>query len=139
MKVGAEKEFDELASKAGYEVNAVQFKLKEDPRITSVGKFIRRTSIDELPQFLNVLSGSMSVVGPRPHVQKEVDAYQDQAARRLLVKPGITGPWQAGGRSLLTWEESLALDVGYVSSWSFSGDLALILATLRVVSSRTGL
>lgn len=139
MKVGAENEFDELSEQMGYEVNSVQFKLKDDPRVTKVGQFIRKTSIDEMPQFLNVLFGDMSVVGPRPHVQKEVDAYQDHAARRLLVKPGITGPWQVGGRSLLSWEESIALDVGYVSSWSFSGDLALILATIKVMSSKTGL
>jgi exopolysaccharide biosynthesis polyprenyl glycosylphosphotransferase len=139
MKVGAEKEFEQLAAQAGYEVNAVQFKLKDDPRITKFGKFIRKTSIDELPQFINVLKGDMSVVGPRPHVQKEVDAYKDHVARRLLVKPGITGPWQVGGRSLLTWEESSALDLGYVSGWSILGDLALILATVRVMFSRSGL
>jgi exopolysaccharide biosynthesis polyprenyl glycosylphosphotransferase len=130
MKVGAEKEFEQLAAQAGYEVNAVQFKLKDDPRITKVGKFIRKTSIDELPQFINVLKGDMSVVGPRPHVHKEVQAYDDQAVRRLLVKPGITGPWQVGGRSNLTWEESVAIDLGYVENWSVLTDVSLVLKTV---------
>jgi exopolysaccharide biosynthesis polyprenyl glycosylphosphotransferase len=140
MKVDADKEFEELASIAGYEVNAVQFKLKDDPRITRVGKFIRKTSIDELPQFLNVLIGDMSVVGPRPHVQKEVNAYDEHAVRRLLVKPGITGPWQVGGRSELTWEESVALDLEYVEKWSVLGDSSLIIRTVfYVIRVRGGL
>ena len=133
MKVGAEKEFDELAAKAGYEVNAVQFKLKDDPRITGVGKFIRKTSLDELPQFLNVLKGDMSVVGPRPHVQKEVNAYREHDVRRLLVKPGITGPWQIGGRSELTWDESVALDLSYVENWTLINDVLIILQTVSYV------
>jgi exopolysaccharide biosynthesis polyprenyl glycosylphosphotransferase len=134
MKVGAEKEFDELASKAGYEVNAVQFKLKDDPRVTSIGKLIRKTSVDELPQFINVLKGDMSVVGPRPHVHKEVEAYDDYALRRLLVKPGITGPWQIGGRSELTWDESVAFDVGYVENWNLLSDVAIIVKTIRYLA-----
>lgn len=138
MKVGAEKEFEELAATAGYEVNAVQFKLKDDPRITKIGKFIRKTSIDELPQFINVLLGHMSVVGPRPHVQKEVDAYQDHAARRLLVKPGITGPWQVGGRSELTWEESVTLDLSYVENWTVIADLVIIFRTIVYVFRGSG-
>jgi lipopolysaccharide/colanic/teichoic acid biosynthesis glycosyltransferase len=138
MKVGAEKEFEELAATAGYEVNVVQFKLKDDPRITKIGKFIRKTSIDELPQFINVLLGHMSVVGPRPHVQKEVDAYQNHAARRLLVKPGITGPWQVGGRSLLSWEESVTIDLNYVENWTPLTDLAIILRTLGLIFKRQG-
>jgi exopolysaccharide biosynthesis polyprenyl glycosylphosphotransferase len=134
MKVGAEKEFDELATKAGYEVNSVQFKLKDDPRVTSIGRFIRKTSIDELPQFINVLKGDMSVVGPRPHVHKEVEAYDDHAVRRLLVKPGITGPWQIGGRSELTWEESVALDLDYVEHWSPIQDLVIVSRTVLYVA-----
>jgi exopolysaccharide biosynthesis polyprenyl glycosylphosphotransferase len=134
MKVGAEKEFDELASKAGYEVNSVQFKLKDDPRVTSIGRFIRKASIDELPQFINVLKGDMSVVGPRPHVHKEVEAYDDHAVRRLLVKPGITGPWQIGGRSELTWEESVALDLDYVEHWSPIQDLVIVSRTVLYVA-----
>jgi lipopolysaccharide/colanic/teichoic acid biosynthesis glycosyltransferase len=138
MKVGAEKEFDELAAKAGYEVNAVQFKLKDDPRITKVGKFIRKTSLDELPQFLNVLKGDMSVVGPRPHVHKEVSAYGEHDGRRLLVKPGITGPWQVGGRSELSWEESVVLDLGYVQNWTLLGDLSLIFKTILILFTVRG-
>jgi len=138
MKVGAEKEFDQLAAAAGYETNSVQFKLKDDPRITEVGKFIRKTSIDEIPQFLNVLKGEMSVVGPRPHVQKEVDNYDELAARRLFVKPGVTGPWQVGGRSELTWEESVFLDVMYVETWSVGSDLIYIFKTLEMIFTRRG-
>jgi exopolysaccharide biosynthesis polyprenyl glycosylphosphotransferase len=138
MKVGAEKEFDELAANAGYEVNSVQFKLKEDPRITSVGKFIRKTSLDELPQFMNVLIGDMSVVGPRPHVGKEVAEYDDEAARRLLVKPGITGPWQVGGRSELSWDESVAIDLKYVQEWSLFLDLVLIIKTVIYIARGNG-
>jgi exopolysaccharide biosynthesis polyprenyl glycosylphosphotransferase len=138
MKVGAEKEFDELAAKAGYEVNAVQFKLKDDPRITRVGKFIRKTSLDELPQFLNVLRGDMSVVGPRPHVHKEVNAYGEHDNRRLLVKPGITGPWQVGGRSELTWDESVAIDLSYVDNWNVLTDVSVISKTIFVILSKSG-
>jgi exopolysaccharide biosynthesis polyprenyl glycosylphosphotransferase len=135
MKVGAEKEFDELAAKAGYEVNSVQFKLKDDPRITKVGKFIRKTSIDELPQFLNVLKGDMSVVGPRPHVHKEVNSYGEYDGRRLLVKPGITGPWQVGGRSELTWEESVAIDLSYVENWNWLSDISIIVKTVFILTN----
>jgi exopolysaccharide biosynthesis polyprenyl glycosylphosphotransferase len=138
MKVGAEKEFELLAAQAGYEINAVQFKLKDDPRITKVGKLIRKTSIDELPQFINVLKGDMSVVGPRPHVHREVQAYDDHAVRRLLVKPGITGPWQVGGRSLLTWDESVAIDLSYVENWTLLTDLAIILRTLSLIFKSQG-
>jgi len=90
------------------------------------------------PQFINVLAGDMSVVGPRPHVQAEIDLYEDHVHRRLLVKPGITGPWQVGGRSLLTWEESVSLDLGYVETWSLVGDLRLILKTVVTVIKPRG-
>jgi lipopolysaccharide/colanic/teichoic acid biosynthesis glycosyltransferase len=133
MYVGAEKKFEELRAQAGYETNRVQFKLKDDPRITRVGKVIRKLSIDELPQFLNVLAGDMSVVGPRPHVQAEIDMYDSHVHRRLLVKPGLTGPWQVGGRSNLTWEESVTLDLNYVENWSMVGDLLLIGKTLQAL------
>ena len=139
MRVGAEHDFEKISQIAGYEVNAVQFKLKDDPRVTSIGRFIRKTSIDELPQFMNVLKGEMSVVGPRPHVYKEVASYDGTAARRLLVKPGITGPWQIGGRSDLTWEESLALDLDYIEKWSPFQDLILVARTVAyLVTSRNG-
>jgi hypothetical protein len=133
MREGAEKEFTQLVKEAGHGVNSVQFKLEDDPRITKVGKFIRKTSIDEIPQFFNVLKGDMSVVGPRPHVQQEVDAYGPNVHRRLLVKPGITGPWQVGGRSLLTWDESVALDLNYVENWSVVNDIAIILKTVAYI------
>jgi len=138
MYLGAEKKFDELRAQAGHETNSVQFKLKNDPRITRIGKVIRKLSIDEIPQFINVLAGDMSVVGPRPHVQAEIDLYEDHVHRRLLVKPGITGPWQVGGRSLLTWEESVSLDLGYVETWSLVGDLRLILKTVVTVIKPRG-
>jgi exopolysaccharide biosynthesis polyprenyl glycosylphosphotransferase len=138
MKVGAEKEFDELAAKTGYEVNAVQFKLKDDPRVTRVGKFIRKTSLDELPQFINVLMGDMSVVGPRPHVLKEVNSYAEHDVRRLLVKPGITGPWQVGGRSELTWDESVAIDLSYVENWTLLNDFSIIIKTVVYIVKARG-
>lgn len=133
MYVGAEKKFDELRKQSGYETNAVQFKLKDDPRITRVGKLIRKYSIDEFPQFINVITGDMSVVGPRPHVQTEVEMYDSHVFRRLYVKPGITGMWQISGRSGLSWEESVRLDLTYVDNWSIVSDTVIILKTLGTV------
>ena len=102
------------------------FKLRKDPRITRVGAFIRRYSLDELPQLFNVLRGHMSLVGPRPHLADEVALYDDHANRRLLVRPGLTGLWQVSGRSDLTFEESRRLDLYYVENWSMLGDLAIL-------------
>jgi exopolysaccharide biosynthesis polyprenyl glycosylphosphotransferase len=133
MRVGADKEFDQLKDEVENEGNAVQFKLKSDPRVTPFGKFIRKYSIDELPQFINVLRGEMSVVGPRPHVKAELDSYEVEAFRRLLVKPGLTGLWQVSGRSNLAWEEAIALDLNYVENWSVAGDLLLIARTLNEI------
>jgi exopolysaccharide biosynthesis polyprenyl glycosylphosphotransferase len=133
MYVGADKKFDELRQIAGYETNSVQFKLHDDPRITRIGKFIRKYSIDELPQFINVLTGDMSVVGPRPHVQAEVDMYDSHVFRRLYVKPGITGMWQVSGRSTLSWEQSVDYDLGYVENWSIPVDLLIIAKTVGIV------
>jgi exopolysaccharide biosynthesis polyprenyl glycosylphosphotransferase len=114
--------------------NEVQFKLKDDPRVTRIGRWMRRTSVDELPQLINVLTGSMSLVGPRPHVQAEVDQYtDDQRVRRLMVRPGITGLWQVSGRSDLSWDESIRLDLYYVENWSVFGDLQLLFRTVRAV------
>ena len=112
--------------------------MENDPRITTIGRFIRRFSIDELPQFWNVLMGDMSVVGPRPPLPEEVARYDQTYATRMLVKPGITGPWQVSGRSNLTAEESEALDVGYVQSWSLLGDIVLLLRTFGAVITRNG-
>jgi exopolysaccharide biosynthesis polyprenyl glycosylphosphotransferase len=105
------------------------FKLKHDPRVTRVGRVLRKLSLDELPQFWNVLRGDMSVVGPRPPLPHEAMDYDGRIARRLYMKPGITGPWQVGGRSDLSWEESVRLDLGYVENWSVAKDLRIMLRT----------
>lgn len=109
----------------------------KDPRITTIGRVLRRWSIDEIPQFVNVLLGSMSVVGPRPRLPEEVTS-SNVTARRLKAKPGITGPWQTSGRSLMTLEEADSLDVNYVDSWSLLGDVVIMLRTIRVVISGRG-
>jgi lipopolysaccharide/colanic/teichoic acid biosynthesis glycosyltransferase len=116
----------------------VRFKMRDDPRITPVGKILRRYSIDELPQFINVLKQEMSVVGPRPPLRREVDTYDGDIRRRLLVRPGITGLWQVSGRSDLSWEESVRLDLSYVENWSMVVDLVLVLKSLRTVRLRHG-
>lgn len=118
--------------------NGDVFKLLNDDRITRVGKFIRRTSLDELPQLLNVLSGSMSLVGPRPPLAYEVALYDRHHMRRLAVKPGITGLWQVSGRNALGFEEMVALDVHYVETRSFRKDLSILLCTVPAVFGRTG-
>ena len=109
----------------------------DDPRITAVGRVLRRWSIDEVPQFLNVLAGNMSVVGPRPRLPEEV-VSSSVTSRRLRAKPGISGPWQTSGRSLMTLTEADALDVNYVDSWSLLGDVVIVLRTIRVVLSGRG-
>jgi exopolysaccharide biosynthesis polyprenyl glycosylphosphotransferase len=116
----------------------VLFKIREDPRVTRVGRFIRRTSIDELPQFFNVLKKDMSVVGPRPPLRREVETYDGEVRRKFLVKPGITGLWQVSGRSDLSWEDSVRLDLSYVENWSMVGDLIIIGKTLKAVLGRAG-
>ena len=129
MIVDAESRLpDLLASSDG---NGVLFKLRTDPRVTRVGAFLRRHSLDELPQLWNVLRGDMSLVGPRPPLDAEVETYEQKAQRRLLVKPGITGLWQVSGRSDLSWEDSVRLDLYYVENWSLTGDLVIIWRTVR--------
>lgn len=118
--------------------NDVQFKLRRDPRVTPVGRLLRRSSLDELPQLINVLKGDMSIVGPRPHVAREVEQYGPDMHRRLLVKPGITGLWQVSGRSDLSWEESVELDVRYVENWSLSLDFHILQRTLGAVLRASG-
>lgn len=126
------------ALRAHSEGNGIMFKIKADPRITRVGKFIRRYSIDELPQLFNVLTGTMSLVGPRPPLPSEVEAYENYMRRRLMVRPGLTGLWQVSGRSLLSWEDTIRLDLYYVENWSLAGDIAILLRTFRAVISRHG-
>ncbi|WP_182347885.1 sugar transferase [Tomitella gaofuii] len=114
------------------------FKMHDDPRVTRVGRFLRRYSLDELPQLFNVLRGDMSLVGPRPPLRCEVEGYSGTVRRRLLVRPGITGLWQVSGRSDLPWDEAVRLDLSYVENWSFMGDAAIVWKTLRAVVSGAG-
>ena len=116
----------------------VLFKAENDPRITPIGRFIRRFSIDELPQLFNVIGGQMSLVGPRPPLPREVALYGDDVRRRLLVKPGMTGLWQVSGRSDLSWEESVRFDLYYVENWSVLGDLMILWRTVRAVLTARG-
>jgi lipopolysaccharide/colanic/teichoic acid biosynthesis glycosyltransferase len=112
---------------------------EQDARITRVGRFLRDWSLDELPQLFNMLAGSMSVVGPRPALREHVAVYNDEQKLRLRVRPGLTGLAQISGRNALTWDEKLACDVQYVRTWSWWGDLKIILKTLPVVLRREGL
>jgi exopolysaccharide biosynthesis polyprenyl glycosylphosphotransferase len=114
------------------------FKMKDDPRVTRVGGVLRRFSLDELPQFWNVLRGDMSIVGPRPPLPSEVTAYDGKVFRRLYIRPGITGLWQVNGRSDLCWEESVRLDLRYVENWSVTGDLLLICRTAAAMVRPSG-
>jgi lipopolysaccharide/colanic/teichoic acid biosynthesis glycosyltransferase len=109
------------------------FKIHRDPRVTRVGSLLRRASLDELPQLLNVLSGRMALVGPRPPLPSEVSRYTEDVRRRLLVKPGLTGLWQVSGRSDLSWEESVRLDLRYVENWSLGLDLQILFRTCSAV------
>lgn len=113
-------------------------KLKDDPRVTPFGRFMRRYSVDELPQLINVLKGDMSIVGPRPQVAAEVAHYGDLEHRRLLVKPGMTGLWQVSGRSSLAPEEAIRLDAYYAENWSLGGDAIIVLRTVRAVLGKDG-
>ncbi|MDP3046336.1 MAG: sugar transferase [Chloroflexota bacterium] len=136
MRTGADEEKDRLRQVT--ETNGVTFKLKVDPRRTRVGRLIRRTSLDELPQFYNVLRGEMSLVGPRPAIPSEVEHYEDWHRKRMLVKPGLTGLWQVMGRSELPFEEMVMLDVFYIENWSLPMDLKILLRTVPSVLSGRG-
>ncbi|MBU8819218.1 sugar transferase [Mycolicibacterium goodii] len=136
MVVDADKRLATLVEKS--DGNGVLFKMKQDPRVTAVGRILRRYSIDELPQFINVLRREMSVVGPRPPLPREVDHYDAQVRRRMLVLPGITGLWQVSGRSDLSWEDSVRLDLSYVENWSMIGDLVIIASTVKAVLLGSG-
>jgi exopolysaccharide biosynthesis polyprenyl glycosylphosphotransferase len=118
--------------------DGVLFKMREDPRVTRVGRFLRKYSLDELPQLINVVLGTMSLVGPRPPLPLEVARYEDHVHRRLLVKPGLTGLWQISGRSDLSWDESVQLDLRYVENWSLAEDLLILWKTARAVAAGSG-
>lgn len=136
MVPNAEAKLLELQNSLGSD--HILFKNKKDPRITPIGHFLRRYSIDELPQFINVLANNMSVVGPRPALPREVSNYSSTYERRLIAKPGITGPWQIGGRSDLDLTASVALDLNYLTDWSFTRDLWIILKTFKAIVSGRG-
>lgn len=136
MVADAEERLDDLRPLA--DPDHVLFKLREDPRVTRVGHWLRRHSLDELPQLWNVLVGDMSVVGPRPPLPAEVDRYGDDSRRRLLVKPGLTGLWQVSGRADLTWDDAVRLDLYYVENWSWVLDVLILVRTIPVVVKGTG-
>ena len=136
MVVDAERRKEELL--ASNDSDGVLFKLREDPRVTAVGAHLRRWSLDELPQLFNIFLGHMSLVGPRPALPDEADKYAAHVRRRLVVKPGLTGLWQVSGRSDLSWEESVRLDLRYVENWSFALDLQILWKTLSVLVRRSG-
>ncbi|HWS50391.1 MAG TPA: sugar transferase [Microbacterium sp.] len=136
MKTDAEQQL--AALKAQNEGAGLLFKMKDDPRVTRVGKVLRKLSLDELPQFWNVLTGDMSVVGPRPPLPSEVTAYDGTVFRRLYIKPGITGLWQVSGRSDLSWDESVRLDLRYVENWSVMNDLQIMWRTAKVMVQPSG-
>lgn len=137
MRVGADAELQQLLDDRASEMTAY-VKITDDPRITRLGRFLRATSLDELPQLANVVAGHMSLVGPRPQTPHESELYGVTDWRRLLVRPGITGLWQVSGRSDLSPTESLELDATYVRDWTPMMDLRLLLRTVKVVLTRRG-
>jgi exopolysaccharide biosynthesis polyprenyl glycosylphosphotransferase len=136
MVSSAPDQLAELMSKN--EGSGLLFKMKNDPRVTRFGRTLRKYSLDEFPQFWNVLVGDMSLVGPRPPLPHEVEGYEDHVRRRLYIKPGLTGMWQVNGRSALSWEESVRLDLYYVENWSVVGDLMIMWRTIRVLVKPVG-
>jgi exopolysaccharide biosynthesis polyprenyl glycosylphosphotransferase len=136
MVVNADAMKDKLA--ALNEQRGPVFKMKNDPRVTTIGRFIRKYSIDELPQIINVLRGEMSIVGPRPPVPKEVVQYEPWQRRRLSVRPGLTCIWQVSGRNQITFDEWMKMDMQYIDHWSLSRDLSLVLKTFPVVMTGKG-
>lgn len=138
MVVDAEDRLAALQNQHRDEGNAVMFKMRDDPRITPIGRILRRYSLDELPQLFNVFAGSMSLVGPRPPLDREVAIYENHVHRRFLVKPGITGLWQVSGRSSLSWEDTVRYDLYYVENWSITGDIVILWRTAKAVLARDG-
>jgi lipopolysaccharide/colanic/teichoic acid biosynthesis glycosyltransferase len=121
------------------EMQGCMFKMKDDPRITPVGRFLRKTSLDEFPQFINVLCGDMSLVGTRPPTPDEVGLYEPWQRRRISMKPGITGLWQISGRNRINdFQEVVALDLAYIDGWRFMHDIEILFKTVRVVLARDG-
>lgn len=137
MIVGADDQLQSLLDQQGTSDQPL-FKVADDPRITPVGRFIRRYSLDELPQFFNALLGTMSLVGPRPQRAAEVELYDDDAHRRLHMKPGITGLWQVGGRSDLSWNDAIRLDLYYVENWSVASDVIVVARTAAAIVKPSG-
>jgi lipopolysaccharide/colanic/teichoic acid biosynthesis glycosyltransferase len=133
-----EAEREKAALVARNEGNGVLFKLRKDPRVTRIGARLRRWSLDELPQLVNVLLGQMSLVGPRPALPEEAARYGEDVRRRLAVRPGITGLWQVSGRSNLPWDEAVRLDLHYVENWSLVLDLQILWKTLSAVIEGNG-
>ena len=131
MVNGADHQREALRQAQG--ADSPTFKADDDPRVTTVGRFLRRWSLDELPQLFNVLTGTMSLVGPRPHPLDDVERYEDRDLRRLIAKPGMTGLWQVAGRSDLSWDASIELDLLYIENWTFIGDLAILARTAQAV------
>lgn len=136
MVIDAEMRLNELQHLT--DGNGILFKMKRDPRVTRVGQLLRKFSVDELPQLFNIFAGSMSLVGPRPPLPSEVEEYEQDVRRRLLVKPGLTGLWQVSGRSDLSWQDSVRLDLYYVENWSLAGDLLILMKTFRAVFRSAG-
>lgn len=136
MRDGADRQVTTLRGQN--QADGPLFKLRDDPRCTRVGRWIRRTSMDELPQLWNVLVGEMSLVGPRPALESEVDAYAPWHRRRLDALPGMTGLWQVSGRSELTFDEMVLLDIYYIENWSPTLDLRILLRTVPTVIKGTG-
>jgi len=132
----ADQQREALRESSGDDGPIVKF--VDDPRVTPVGRFLRRWSLDELPQLFNVLRGDMSLVGPRPHPFDDVERYRSSDVRRLLAKPGMTGLWQVAGRSDLSWEDSVELDLLYIENWSVLADVAILLRTIQAVLTRSG-
>jgi exopolysaccharide biosynthesis polyprenyl glycosylphosphotransferase len=136
MVVGAEARLAEIRDKN--DSDGVLFKIRNDPRVTNIGVHLRKWSLDELPQLVNVLRGEMSLVGPRPALPEEAARYAEHVRRRLVVKPGLTGMWQVNGRSDLSWDESVRLDLRYVENWSFALDLQILWKTFSVIFRGAG-